>query len=316
MPRIHFNLKAAYFATIYSTIVLFFPWELINSQGFDDYLIYYELLSNRDLLLEYLLGKITFEFSILSNEVIWALLLFLMSIIIIDPGIILGLISFSFIFPTSYYLFRRHNVVLVFLLLINPYLIDLVLSQIRTALAWFVIFYGYKNKKNTFYLFAMISFGIHISVILFPFIIFLLGFFKRVTFYKRHLDTLLVIICGSLFAYFIINYGMYLILRLFDDVRANNSSDGLSILQMTPFVFLIFLQLISSKEYLKNNIITTTMLFFVTLICFSTAYFSRLRFIIYPFLINSGLNLSIDKKIIFITSFLGFELIAFAYWIS
>jgi hypothetical protein len=309
--------RTIFWALAYTSFVLFFPWEMIKKDSFGDYLIMYEKLSDFNEFTWYIDGKLNVSnyWSYLSNELMWAGIIYVAYHTLSDPTLILRILSAIILFSSSFYLFRRHNVLIPLVLLLNPYFIDLVLSQVRSALAWLIIFYGYYHGKNkTFYILAVISFFIHISVILLPLMLIIKKIISSLRFNAKHFTISTSIFISSLLFFIIIIFGSQIVLNMMSDARSNIRSSSLSYAQMAPFLIFLMLQLSSNKTYQISNSSIITMLCSVSLICLSSAYFSRLRFILYPLLIHSGMNLSVVKRRIFISTFICFEVASYMYW--
>jgi len=204
-----------------TTFVYLIPWTEIYGEEFADIYNYVERLKY--------LARGGFEGEVkgiqwLLTEPLWKAFLSNVSHVTQDYRALLYGLSFFSIFVYFSFLVKRVPIYIALIFLFNPMVIDLVLGQIRNAVAFsFVLlaydFYENKNVNNKlpFFLFGMAIF-IHISILVYYSIYFLLyELDKRVEDKKYYL----IAIFTALFVAVFMKYGSNIVLTLLGDRHAN-----------------------------------------------------------------------------------------------
>lgn len=298
--------------------VFVIDWTLIKTAGFSDFFNYLE----RIIYLEKGgLERSSSGLSILFSEFIWKYVLLFTSSIFSKPETALYFISalsFSIYF---YFTIKRVNFFIVLILLINPMFIDLIMGQIRIALAFSLLLIAYELKERMKYIsisLLLITPMIHTSMFLIILIYFVLSFIINL---KMHLRKryILVFLTAFIIAFFL-KFGADSILVSVGDKRANYSE----VIQASSIKYSLFWFILSIILFLyvkpKNKNENLIVVFSITMIClffFSSlinAYGQRYLAIAIPLVIISVNYLENKQK--YITFFLItiYQGLQYLYW--
>jgi hypothetical protein len=131
----------------FSIIYVFIPWESIGASFPDqqNYLERIEYLVVNPQILELRYNTLIDYF---TGEVLWAYILFVLSILSIETKISFAVIIFISVFNYAYVLKRYTNWFLLIIVFYNPLVIELFLSQTRSAFAFSLVMIVLQSKKK------------------------------------------------------------------------------------------------------------------------------------------------------------------------
>lgn len=250
------------------TFVYLIPWTEIYGAEFADIFNYVERLKY--------LARGGFEGEVkgvqwLLTEPLWKAFLSNVSHVTQDYRALLYGLSFFSIFVYFSFLVKRVEFYIAIIFLFQPMVLDLVLGQIRNAVAFAVVLLAYdfyENKKVNnnfaFLLFGMAIF-IHISILVYYSIYFLLYKLNEKVEDKKYY---LIAIFTALFIAFFMKYGSNIVLSLLGDRHANY--EGIiraSSLSYSLIWFLIALTLATFGDFSesKKRILVA---YVITILCF------------------------------------------------
>lgn len=295
--------------------VLIIPWELITGREFSDISNYLNRIANivKSNDIQYL-GLASY----ITNEFLWSVILGTLAEYINDHRNVLLFISIS---SLSFYLLvatKELPLIIIPIFFINPIFVDLIMSQVRIALAFSLLLLSiYLKNKLYIALICISAVLIHTSSILFISIFFIIKFIKKRNGVNRYIY-IYGIILGLILSLFFA-YGMSFFLTAIGDRRANytEATSGSSILYSSFWFFLSLLLAVKSKID-KEKIIFVT--FSITMMCIF--FFSSVldvyaqRFVavsLIPILISINTLPGVYKIMILIIFFL-YQVFQYIYW--
>jgi hypothetical protein len=156
------------------------------------------------------------------SEPLWKYIIISIGYIFNDYRFALYLISILIVFLYGIFLFKRVDYPIGMILLFNPIFINLVMAQIRSALAFAILLLAYDLQRRGWKIvLALTAFLIHASMPLFILIYFLLSTLNQKVAPKKFY--LITIITALLFALFM-RFGIDIILNLLGDRHAGYSN--------------------------------------------------------------------------------------------
>ncbi len=163
--------------------------------------------------------------SVLFSEILWKEILLWINQFFESHREGLFFCSYLALVFYSLFTFRRVNILLALVFFFNPMFIDLILGQIRMALAFSLLLwaYGMRERRVIFFMLLSVSVMIHTGTLLFMGIYLVLK--KMDERYGKEIFYKLSLIFGILFAFFI-KYGLILILFIVGDRRADSYASG------------------------------------------------------------------------------------------
>jgi hypothetical protein len=196
-------------------IAYIIPWTTIYHGEFVDTLNYLKRI-------EYLsvggTERVYTGFSWLLSEPLWKYIIIEIGLIFDDYRFALYLISILIVFLYSIFIFKRVPYPVGMILLFNPMFIDLVMAQVRSALAFAILLLAYDLKSKIWTtILSIMAILIHASMPLFILIYFLLNKLNKSVSPKKYY--LITIVTALLFALFV-KYGVGLLLKIIGDRHA------------------------------------------------------------------------------------------------
>jgi len=157
----------------------------------------------------------------LFTEPLWKYIIIAIGFIFDDYRLALYLISILIVFLYGIFLFKRVDYYIGMILLFNPIFINLVMAQIRSALAFAILLLAYDLSSKTWSkVLAVAAFLIHASMPLFILIYFLLSKLnQKVAPKKFYLITILTALMFALF----MRFGIDILLNIIGDRHAGYS---------------------------------------------------------------------------------------------
>ncbi|MCZ0760376.1 EpsG family protein [Vibrio diabolicus] len=306
------------FALLISYLYIFYiPWESVTGREFTD-------VSNYINRMEYIYNRGGNEYSgvlsYITGEWLWAKILELIAVNSNDYRFGLLIISSIALFLYLLVAFREIPLLLVLCFLFNPLFVDLILSQVRIALAFSILLSCiYIRNKYILYLMIAMSTLIHTASVLFISIYFVIRFL--IAKYGLQRRVYIYSIFFALIISMFLKFGVSTILFIIGDRRADFSSSavGSSILY-SSFWFILALILAMKSELNKKFIYVVA--FSITMMCIF--FFNSIlgvygqRFVavsLVPIFI-SLLTLPIISRFLTILLFLLYQLFQYKYWID
>ncbi len=299
---------------IFALVFVNLPWQIIKGAEFTDIGNYIRRF-NSDLDLSFSFNKIGF-LKVFTSEYLWAVIIVHLKGLGLPLIQVFKCISFFSIFSLGYFTLKKSkNYLLSSLLLLNPLLVDFVMSQIRNsfALAILVLALLCENKWLKISL-LIASCMIHSSAIVILFLIFVLN---RFTYEEKYKNLAALVFVGISVA-FTLSIGKTYILELLGDRRAAIVQPQSSILYSIFWV--LYLCLIVYLKKLLVQDIYTKMSFTLILVFFASVVFgiyaSRYLAIVLPFLIIAILSFQKTNRNILSGILFFYQLILFVYWVN
>lgn len=301
-----------FWAIVFALIFVNIPWEIIKGVEFTDVESYIERFSN-DINIELLIDEGSF-IKYITSEYLWAALIISLKKIGIPLVFIFKLISFLSILILSFFIYKKSKkFILSSILLLNPLMVDFIMSQLRNSFALSIIVLAFLSKNRWIKLILLLSSTmIHSSSVIIIFLIIILDNIN----YKGKYKTLGILVFIAVSIAFTLSLGREYILSLLGDRRAEiqqpTSSILYSIFWMLYISLIIYLKKLDVRDLPTKLSFTITLIFFASVI-FGT-YASRYLAILLPFLIITVLSLN-QKNRNFSTGILFFyQIILFTYW--
>ncbi len=301
-----------------SIVVVSIPWEYLKGEQFEDLQVYiqtYNELQQGHVKVFDLDNKLSI---LLNSEFLWKYILFGLGYLGFDAVLSLKIISFICFAFISYFVFKHVGFHVSALLLYNPLIIDFVMSQQRSALAFSIFLLSLSSKRvSSLYIMMFCAVFIHTaSVVLYSsyfFAKYLESRFSLIT-YRKNLRNILLIFIVMLF----LISSKQAVLSFIGDRRAYLEAVQVSFLfsmvWMLVSVYFILFSRISNSNYIYLY------LFFAFDFLFLIGTFSgeySLRFLTFavPFLIIS--LASFLRRIEFCVIFyliISYQFIQWVYW--
>jgi len=196
--------------------VFIVPWAEIKGTDFTDVANYLARMQN---LSQGSVFDLEFGVGFLFSEWLWKLLLYSVTIIFSDLEMGLLVLSFLSLFLYLMFFTRHLSLLLVLFFTTNPMFIDLIMSQVRIALAFSVFLFCLDSKNGITKAFLIVTaFFIHSAVLLFLSIIIIIRLLRLLKLSKRSL--LIMSVFLGLFVSLFMEYGVVWFLSLVGDRRA------------------------------------------------------------------------------------------------
>jgi len=308
------SVKVLMISFIIAFIFVHLPWELIRGTEFADAENYIARF-NGFIDTEQLVGGGNF-LSYISSEFLWVVLIQNLQVLNLNVEDILLIFSFVTFSVFIYFLFiSTSNFILTTILIINPLIIDFVMSQVRNSFALSIIIIAFLCKhKQIRYILLVISSMIHSSSLIFIVLILILD---NVYYIDKRKNFFFLLCLGLLFG-LVITEGRDFILELLGDRRSGIVQPKSSFL-FSVFWILYFSLMIRLKDFNIADIYTkfsfVILVIFVSSVFFGT-YASRYLAVMLPFLIISTLNLKGTSKYLACTVLFMYQILQFSYWIN
>lgn len=312
------KIKNILISFLISLVVILIPWSTLKGSEFTDKIGYLNYVYYRTNVLEYKdFSRISSYF---SNEWLWHYLL--LNINKIMPyELFFNIISLLTITLIVYYLIRK-NSLFSSLLLLNPLIIDLVMSQYRISLALiFVLLAVYIRKyKKTSLILIILAAMIHSSTLLFAAIHFAIILISKIPIRRYRFKILSLVLLGVIISWLLSGY-VFVLLEAIGDRRAdydlqhvNSSIAYLSYWIVNLFIILYNSWKLGIKDYeTKLSIIILSL---VSSNLFLGGYSVRFISIFLPVIMSSNLKLDKRIKVILFVFYFFYCSAQWIYWIN
>ncbi|WP_341659362.1 EpsG family protein [Vibrio sp.] len=304
-----------------SCFIVLIPWQVIRDYPFVDIINYvarYNLMIENDSAFGFAqVGSIK---GYIFSEALWAYFLYIAGKFNLSPYLFLYSVSFLCCFLISWFTISRIKSLVYAILLINPLLIDLVMSQQRSALMFVMVLAAiacYERHKIIFFLLFCVSFSVHMSsIILFSFLT-LSMLFGKFTFHKNENVNTLIIFQIIMFGSLVVIVGQDAVLAIIGDRRAYSNSGSQSLIYASAWGALLVLFIVFSKHERNGLFFFTVSL--MSLFVISTlfnAYSSRYLAFAFPFILIYLSHLRDEIRLPFLSIILSYILFQWALWLQ
>lgn len=303
---------------IISFFIVLIPWEKIKGVSFTDKANYLNYVYYGKNVLEY--RDFDTLISFISNEWLWHYLLSFVGEIMPYEFFFLG-ISFFTLSAMTYFLISKNNI-LYSLLLLNPLLIGLVMSQYRISLAVSLVLMAIYLKKNfkLWYLLILAALLIHASVALFILIHFLIVYVSRKNIKNNSLMVFVFILLGGFISFMLSDF-VFVVLDYFGDRRSEYNTENISS-TFSYLSFWVFNLIVLSYNGVKlglNNYQEKLSVLILSIISFNLifgGYSTRILAVFLPVIIATNLKTHPQLRNLLIVTYIPYCFIQWVYWIQ
>lgn len=310
--------RAIILSFIFASIIMTIPWEMLNGAPFRDKLVYLDYAQYGVNRINY----VSFDtlYSYIFNEWLWHYIILNVDKYIPYISFFNG-ISFLTLFSMSFYLLKRHRVYSL-ILLVNPLVIDLVMSQYRISLAMSIILLAIHMKSNSKLklIFICIASLIHTSVLLFIFTYCAILLISKLFSHRPKLYLTVLIFLGMCIS-IALSGAVNLILEAVGDRRAEYAVESLSSsLSYLSFWILNFFILIHFfvKHPIKNmnQSLSLVVLSEITFNVVSGGYSTRILSVMFPIIMSTNLRAGAYQKFLILMFFSVYSYLQWIYWFN
>lgn len=306
-------------SVVYSTLMLFIPWEVLQGYAFVDRLENVTYFLYEKNVLEY--REFTGVIDYLKHEALWH---YLMDQIIHHVGVpieyVFNAIAFLCISTFSFFLANRKGYLSV-LLLTNPLLVTLAFSQSRIALAFSLLLLAYMSRRLSVVILTVLFCGfIHTaSFLFFGICISIYVIKKRLIDKSANKSLIFFILCFiGLFISIVLGQALDIILGLLGDRRAvvytGNAQSGI---KYTLFWVVILGFCSVQEKSFYNNVINCFSVIILSLVTFSLitgGYSSRFLALSLPMIFITMLNFKPSLKLLSLILYIIYGSLQWVYW--
>lgn len=305
-----------FLSLFYAILITQIPWDILKGVGFTDLQNYInrfnELASFGD---SYINISGTF-LGFFVSEGLWSYLLLGFARLDFDAGFSLSIISFLCSFTVCAYVLSKSKWYFSIFLLVNPLLVDLFLSQQRSALAFSLFLIALMNRRiSIFIVIFCIAIFIHTASILLFSLYFISNFLvKKIKVTSLKSINMRSLIVFTLFA-LTVAIGKDIVLTFINDRRGGGIGESVSLAYASFWFFALAVVVILCKT--KNLIAVQICISLLVLFCISTLfgqYSARYLSFGYPFLIVCVSHLKGAYSPIFFMLIIFYQFIQWIYW--
>lgn len=304
-------------SAIFAILIVLIPWEELRGAAFVDKAVYLDYAYYQTNVLDY---RVFDSFlSYISFEWLWHYLLLNINDFIAYETFF-NTISFFTLALMSYFLVRRHGALSI-LLLLNPLVIDLAMSQYRISLALILIMLAsvlIQRYKKLSILLVLIATLIHSSVAIFIVIYIAIKIISKLKFKQQYIEVLLLSLLGLTLSFLMSDF-VGVILTAIGDRRAGYAVDNIS----------------SSLSYLSFWILNTAIVIFnycmlgvkntkdkLTIVILSLVsghavfggYSTRIIAVFLAVIMSTNLDISRQLRLTLIPVYVLYTLLQWSYW--
>lgn len=310
--------RAIILSFIFASIIMTVPWEKLNGAPFSDKLVYLDYAQYGVNRINY----VSFDtiYSYVFNEWLWHYILLNVEKYISYINFF-NSISFLSLFSIAFYLLKRHRVYSL-ILLINPLVIDLVMSQYRISLAMSIILLSVhiKSKSRLKIILIFIASLIHTSVLLFIFTYCAILLIWRLFSHKPKLYLALLIFLGMSIS-IALSGAVNIILESVGDRRAEYAIDGLSssIGYLSFWILNLFILIYFFVKHPVKNMKQSLSLVVLSDIAFNAifgGYSTRILSVMFPVIMSTNLHAAAYQKLLILMFFSVYSYLQWIYWLN
>lgn len=309
------QLRNVIVSIVYSLFVTQLHWGEIRGYGFTDLENYLYRFNELSLYGSSIINSTNSLIGLVTSEALWAYLLFFMSKIGFDATTALNTISFICTFIVSFYILKNSKWYISVLLIINPILIDLFLSQHRSALA-LTIFVFSIQRSNKYIQFSLLFLSCFIHTFFFA-----LSFIYLISQYIDYrLKKQKLIQVTNFFVFLTLSLSIVLgkdiLLSLLNDRRAGGIGESVSFLYASFWLFVLLIISTLCNPLLNRAIslsVALLMLFSITTLF--GGYSARYLTLAYPFIIVSVSSIKSVYPIVFFMSIFLYQSVQWIFWL-
>lgn len=294
------------------------PWEEIRGRTFEDLDVYYNYFLHQQSILDYKTFGDLLDYIV--SEALWHLSIStLIDGLGIDIDYVFLIISSLCLTVFAILLARRHGAGSV-LLLANPLLIDLAFAQLRSALAFSLLYIAYLLRRRiAIYLLLTAAVFIHTASILF------IALFAGAAFAYRYMrktdrsdQTIFFALCLiGIMVSIVVGPLRAEILAAIGDRRASLQGGASSSLLFTSFwVIALLVQGFQAKHLVHDEISRFSIIILAMVTCnlLTGGYTSRFLALTLPFLLSSVLRMRSPVNFLVIALYIFYTTVQWIYW--
>lgn len=304
---------------VLSFLVLLVPWEAIRSAEFSDRMVYLDYVYYQTNVIEY--KDFDSYLSFFTGEWLWHYILLNVDSYISYESFFY-LISLLTLSLMVFYLVRKHSLASS-LLLINPLILDLVLSQYRICLALcFVLLSIFVKHKYISIMLFICAMFIHSSIGLLLLIYFTMYWILRLFSDKKNIAIFSLMFLGIIVSWLLSGY-VYTILSFLNDRRAEYDIDRVS--SSVSYLIFWFLNLLvilffflkrGRKNISEEYGLSIISLSFISANIIFGGYSTRIIAVFLPSIMSSNLYLNKKLKILILGIYFFYCAIQWSYWLK
>lgn len=310
--------RALLTSVIFALIILFTPWESFKENAFFDKSNYLEYALYGTNALEF--RSFDSVFSYISQEWLWHFII--LNIKDYMPyEIFFNGVSFISLLSIAYYMLRR-NSLLSILLLINPLIINLVMSQYRISFAMSIVLTAIIFKKNKIIRNLLVAAAclIHTSTVLFVFSYILIVFLNKKLIRRPYLYNFCLIMIGMSISLMLSGF-VDVILEAIGDRRTDYAIDDLSSslsylsFWIISFILVVINYLNRRFEYLYESV-ALVVLSNIAFNAIFGGYSTRVLAVFFPVIMSTLLHLKPSYRIPLIFLFFLYSVLQWYFWFN
>ena len=310
--------RAIVLSLLFASIIIVIPWEVIRGEDFHDKTNYFNYALYGINRLEY----VSFDslFSYIFNEWLWHFIILNVNKYITYTYFFNG-VSILSLFSMAFYLLKRQSIYSL-ILLVNPLVINLVMSQYRISFAMSIVLLAIhiQRFKKLKFLLIFISTLIHSSVLIFIFVYLAILIAKKILYRQPKIYLFVLVLMGLSISMIMSGY-VDIILDAVGDRRADyeidNVSSSLSYLSFWILNFFILLLYYFRRPI--NNLNDSVSIIVLSNITFNVVfggYSTRVLAVMFPILMNTNLRISAYYKILIFMVFSVYTCLQWVYWLN
>ncbi len=311
------RLAAIPLSIAYSLFVVLFPWESITRVPFSDWydsVLEINYLHNFNNIPAAEVYQVSTVREYLLNEILWHELVRGLTNLTGEAVVSLRILSLFILFVWALFLLKRVPYGVALLFLFNPTAIDVALSGIRNGLAWSLFIIGLSSRSRILRA-ALFGVGmfIHSATVALVVIYYLTRLASRIARPRLLLVSGLVLGASISLA---LTIGNTLVLGALGDRRvgADYVVGGGSLLQLSIWGILLFLQCKSDRAYVRRNIFVISVLaWYVTMNSFIPWSF-RIWGSLMPVIAVAAMDLPPQTRKAFLYAYSGYLALQYIYW--
>jgi hypothetical protein len=304
---------------VFTGIMIYIPWEKVQGIGFVDLKNYKDYFLYGQSILEY--SDFSNLFDYITKEALWHyLIMTLVRSFGFPIDLVFVAISAICIGTFSIFLAKRQSVISL-VLLVNPLVVALAFSQLRSALAFSLLLIAYMvNKRTIKYILVGVALFLHTSIILFILLFFAVRVVKARLDDRRNNSFMAYMILCLLGLSVAVAIGPLreLVLGYFGDRRASYGDASSSLLYSSFWVGLLLLCALQNREFFKDevNCYTIVILSLVTFNMFTGGYSTRFLALSFPLILSTLLDFKGVARMVSILAYISYASFQWVYWLQ
>ncbi|MES2300363.1 MAG: hypothetical protein V4582_25235 [Pseudomonadota bacterium] len=327
-PSMHAPMRAATLQSawigalqcaLFALLIEFIPWDSMSAWGFEDREVYFQKFSYLRSLFEE--NRITGFISFYLNEALWDLLARgAISDLGIPAELFFGLVTFLCLFCFARQMVLHHGAKVLWML-VNPIVIDFVLSQLRMAFAISILFAAsWQRRRWAMLALAVLATFIHTAMFIF------IGFYWLATLVSARLrdgrigvmQARLVLLGGGIALALIIGPFREALMTAVGDRRAEYQLAARSLSYALFWMGLLAMMIHQAKDFFTKQDNAFAVLILTVFVAGTLLDVATLRFIAgaFPLLISAMLYFVRAERVLAIAVYVAYSCFQWYYWLN